>query len=160
VGRHTSDAFVAFLGAIVSQQPKSREIHVIVDNLATHKTQLVRTSLVEHPHVQLHFTPTYSSWLNQVELSFSKIERELLARGIFQLGARSGEANHAAHSQVQQTGQTDPVELSRSYAPNSSTSVRTVHESRSHAWPSCTTHVGCRWPRRISRENCSEFPSG
>src|SRR3954447_23703759 len=83
VSRHTSAAFVEFLGEIVNHQPKGREIHVIVDNLATHKTQLVRTFLVEHPHVQLHFTPTYSSLLNQVELWFSKIERELLARGIF-----------------------------------------------------------------------------
>ena len=43
----------------------------------------LRTFLIEHPHVRIHFTPTYSSWLNQVELWFSKIERDLLARGIF-----------------------------------------------------------------------------
>jgi transposase len=43
----------------------------------------VRTFLVEHPNVPLHFTPTYSSWLNQVELWFAKIERDLLARGLF-----------------------------------------------------------------------------
>src|SRR6185369_11099058 len=58
-------------------------IHVILDNLSTHKTRAVRTFLVQHPHVQLHFTPTYSSWLNQVELWFSKIERDLLTRGLF-----------------------------------------------------------------------------
>ena len=56
---------------------------MIADNLSTHKTQAVRTFLIEHPNVRLHFTPTYSSWLNQVELWFSKIERDLLARGIF-----------------------------------------------------------------------------
>src|SRR3954468_13166099 len=83
VTRHTSAAFVEFLGDIVTTQPKGREIHVIADNLSTHKTQAVRTFLLEHPHVQIHFTPTYSSWLNQVELWFSKIERDLLARGIF-----------------------------------------------------------------------------
>src|SRR5215510_3757774 len=71
------------LGQIVTSQPKGRQIHVIADNLSTHKTQAVRTFLIEHPHVRLHFTPTYSSWLNQVELWFSKIERDLLARGIF-----------------------------------------------------------------------------
>jgi transposase len=81
--RHTSAAFVAFLAEIVASQPKGRAIHVIADNLSTHKTQAVRTFLVEHPHVRIHFTPTYSSWLNQVELWFSKIERDLLARGIF-----------------------------------------------------------------------------
>ncbi len=83
VPRHTSAAFVEFLGTLVARQPPQREIHVIVDNLATHKTQAVRAFLAAHPQVQLHFTPTYSSWLNQVELWFSKIERDLLARGIF-----------------------------------------------------------------------------
>ncbi len=83
VPRHTSAAFVEFLGDIVATQPKRREIHVIADNLSTHKTQAVRTFLLDHPNVHLHFTPTYSSWLNQVELWFGKIERDLLARGIF-----------------------------------------------------------------------------
>jgi transposase len=83
VPRHTSAAFVDFLGDIVATQSKRREIHVIADNLSTHKTQAVRTFLLDHPNVHLHFTPTYSSWLNQVELWFSKIERDLLARGIF-----------------------------------------------------------------------------
>src|ERR1051325_12087365 len=66
--RHTSAAFVDFLTDIVASQPKHRAIHVIADNLSTHKTQAVRTFLLEHPNVHLHFTPTYSSWLNQVEL--------------------------------------------------------------------------------------------
>jgi transposase len=83
VPRHTSAAFVEFLTEIVGREPAGREIHVILDNLATHKTVAVRTFLIAHPQVHLHFTPTYSSWLNQVELWFSKIERDLLARGIF-----------------------------------------------------------------------------
>jgi transposase len=81
--RHTSDDFLAFLTEVVASQPPDRAIHIILDNLSTHKTQAVRTFLATHPHVQLHFTPTYSSWLNQVELWFAKIERDILARGIF-----------------------------------------------------------------------------
>jgi transposase len=81
--RHTSDDFLAFLAQVVDTQPRRREIHIILDNLATHKTQKVRTFLAAHPQVHLHFTPTYSSWLNQVELWFAKIERDILARGIF-----------------------------------------------------------------------------
>ena len=81
--RHTSDDFVTFLTAVVDTQPRRRPIHIILDNLSTHKTQKVRTFLAAHPHVQLHFTPTYSSWLNQVELWFAKIERDVIARGIF-----------------------------------------------------------------------------
>lgn len=83
VSRHTSDEFVAFLQAVVDTQARRREIHIIVDNLSAHKTQKVRTFLVAHPAVHLHYTPTYSSWLNQVELWFSKIERDVIARGIF-----------------------------------------------------------------------------
>ena len=56
---------------------------MIVDNLSAHKTPRVEAFLADHPHVRLHFTPTYSSWLNQVELWFAKIERDLIARGIF-----------------------------------------------------------------------------
>jgi transposase len=83
VPRHTSDDFVAFLQSVVDTQRRRREIHIIVDNLSAHKTQKVRTFLVAHPTVRLHYTPTYSSWLNQVELWFSKIERDVIARGIF-----------------------------------------------------------------------------
>jgi len=81
--RHTSEEFVAFLGDVVASQPVGREIHVILDNLSTHKTARVRAFLNDHPDVHLHFTPTYSSWLNQVEIWFSKIERDVIARGVF-----------------------------------------------------------------------------
>ena len=81
--RHTSAEFVSFLQAVVDTQPRRRELHIIVDNLSAHKTQQVRTFLVAHPRVHLHSTPTYSSWLNQVELWFSKIERDVTARGLF-----------------------------------------------------------------------------
>jgi transposase len=81
--RHTTEEFVAFLTEVVASQPRGREIHIIVDNLSTHKTQRVRDFLAAHPNVHLHFTPTYSSWLNQVELWFAKIERDVIARGIF-----------------------------------------------------------------------------
>ena len=83
VPRHTSAAFVEFLTELVDTQSPRREIHVIVDNLAAHKTKQVQAFLEAHPRVHLHFTPTYASWLNQVELWFGKIERDLLARGIF-----------------------------------------------------------------------------
>jgi transposase len=59
------------------------EIHVILDNLSAHKTQKVAAFLQEYPNVKLHFTPTYSSWLNQVEIWFARIERDVIARGVF-----------------------------------------------------------------------------
>jgi transposase len=80
--RHTSREFVSFLEEVISTQPAQREIHVILDNFATHKTDLVKQFLAEHPNVALRFTPTYSSWLNQVESWFSKLQRDVIDRGI------------------------------------------------------------------------------
>jgi transposase len=81
--RHTSAEFVAFLTDLVVNQPRGKEMHVIADNLSAHKTKRVDEFLAAHPNVHLHFTPTYSSWLNQVELWFAKIERDVIARGVF-----------------------------------------------------------------------------
>jgi transposase len=81
--RHTSVEFVDFLSAIVASQPAGREIHIVADNLSAHKTKGVFEFLKTNPAVRLHYTPTYSSWLNQVEIWFSKIQRAVIARGIF-----------------------------------------------------------------------------
>src|SRR5712672_3321381 len=79
--RHTSAEFVAFLTDIVINQPRGKEIHVIGDNLSAHKSGPVKDFLAQHPKVHLHFTATYSSWLNQVQLWFGKIEHDIIARG-------------------------------------------------------------------------------
>ena len=81
--RHTSAEFVAFLIDLVTHQPKGKEMHVIAANRSAHKIARVEAFLAQYPRVQLHFTPTYSSWLNQVELWFAKIERDVIARGVF-----------------------------------------------------------------------------
>jgi transposase len=81
--RHTSVEFVGFLEEIVASQPKGKAIQVIADNLSAHKTKLVDAFLEAHPNVRMHFTPTYSSWLNQVENWFAKIQRQVIARGVF-----------------------------------------------------------------------------
>ena len=81
--RHTSADFLTFMGRVVAGYGRRRQLHVILDNLSAHKTPAVRAWQAAHPQVHFHFTPTYSSWLNQVELWFAKIERDLIARGIF-----------------------------------------------------------------------------
>ena len=81
--RHTSEQFVAFLTDVIASQDEDREIHVICDNVSSHKTDRVRDFLAEHRNVQIHYTPTYSSWLNQVENWFSKIQRDVITRGVF-----------------------------------------------------------------------------
>ena len=81
--RHTSAEFVGFLEDVISGCDLHQEIHIILDNLSAHKTSQVQEFLERNTNVKLHFTPTYSSWLNQVEIWFARLEREVIARGIF-----------------------------------------------------------------------------
>jgi transposase len=78
-----SDNFVAFLADLIAQTPAGLDLHCIADNLQAHKTPKVDAFLAANPHVHLHYTPTHASWLNQVELFFSILQRRLLKRGEF-----------------------------------------------------------------------------
>ena len=78
-----SENFVAFLADLVEQTPTGFDLHCIVDNLSAHATPGVEAFLDEHPHVFLHNTPTHASWLNQVELFFSIMQRRLIRYGEF-----------------------------------------------------------------------------
>src|SRR5262249_27632214 len=81
--RHTSAEVIAFLAPVLTKTRWATEIQHVVDNLSAHKTTAVEEFLAQHPKVRFHFTPTYSSWLNQVELWFSKIQRDVISRGVF-----------------------------------------------------------------------------
>jgi transposase/transposase-like protein len=81
--RHTSAEFISFLSELVEKANWAREIHIVLDNLSAHKTKAVEEFLRDHPKVRFHFTPTYSSWLNQVETWFGKIQRDVISRGVF-----------------------------------------------------------------------------
>jgi transposase len=80
--RHRSAEFVAFLRWLIPQLPADKTLHLVLDNLSTHKTGQVRELLAEHEgRVKLHFTPTHGSWLSQIELWFGHLSRRLLRRG-------------------------------------------------------------------------------
>ena len=81
--RHTSQEFLSFIQEVQLGQESGQEIHIILDNLSAHKTKKVKEYLEDNPNIKFHYTPTYSSWLNQVELWFAKIERDLIHRGVF-----------------------------------------------------------------------------
>jgi len=83
VGQHNSAAFVTFLKSLLASEPGNKEVHVILDNLSAYKSRQVQAFLADHPRLQFPFTPTYSSWLNQAENWSSKIERDVVARGVF-----------------------------------------------------------------------------
>jgi transposase len=78
--RHTARQFIEFLRTIDRVVPDDLEVHVVMDNLATHKTDSVRGWFSRHPRFQPHFTPTYSSWLNLVERWFGLLEQRQLKR--------------------------------------------------------------------------------
>jgi transposase len=82
VNRNTSQEFIRFLDQALSGQ-RGKKVHVILDNLSVHKTADVRAWVERHPRVQLHFTPTYASWLNQVEIWLGLITRDCIRRGTF-----------------------------------------------------------------------------
>lgn len=77
------DNFITFLWDLIDRTPEDLDLHVIVDNLSAHTTPKTDILLEHNPRVHLHFTPTHASWLNQVELFFSILQRRLLRRGEF-----------------------------------------------------------------------------
>ena len=81
--RHRHQEFIRFLKKIDVETPSELDLHVIVDNYATHKHKAVEHWLIRHPRFHLHFTPTSASWLNLVERLFSELTQKRLRRGAF-----------------------------------------------------------------------------
>ena len=81
--RHRHQEFIRFLKKIDAETPAELNLHLIVDNYATHKHPQVKTWFKRHPRFHLHFTPTSSSWLNMVERWFREITEKRLRRGSF-----------------------------------------------------------------------------
>ena len=78
--RHRAVEFRKFLAKIDNEVPQDLAVHVICDNYGTHKSPTVTAWLEKHPRFHMHFTPTYSSWINQVERLFAEVTRDLLQR--------------------------------------------------------------------------------
>ena len=81
--KHTHKEFLKFLKIVESQTDKEKELHLIVDNYATHKHEKVRNWLKRNKRIKLHFIPTSSSWLNLVERFFGVLTEKQLRRGVF-----------------------------------------------------------------------------
>lgn len=81
--RHRQQEWIKFLKLIDQETPKGLDLHLIVDNYATHKTAATKAWLKRHPRFHIHLTPTSSSWLNLVERWFAELSRKRLKRGVF-----------------------------------------------------------------------------
>lgn len=79
---HRTDDFLAFLKLVARTYPR-KDLHLILDNASTHKHERVKQWLQAHPRIHLHFTPTGASWMNQVEVWFSILQRRAINRGVF-----------------------------------------------------------------------------
>ena len=79
--RHRSEEFRSFLNLIDKHVPDGLDVHIVLDNVSTHKTPTIKRWLLRHPRFKLHFTPTYSSWMNLVERWFSELTTKWLRRG-------------------------------------------------------------------------------
>ena len=81
--RHRHQEFLQFLNHIEANVPKALDVHLVVDNYATHRHRKVKAWLAARPRYHVHYTPTYSSWLNQVEIWFNIITQKAIRRGSF-----------------------------------------------------------------------------
>jgi transposase len=81
--RHRSLEFRKFLDRIESQVPADLDVHLVVDNYATHKTAIIQKWFAKRPRFHVHFTPTYGSWINLVERWFAELTNKRIRRGVF-----------------------------------------------------------------------------
>jgi len=80
--RHRSEDFLRFLNEVVKRY-RHDTVHVVLDNVSSHKSKAVQGWMETHPQVFFHFVPTYSSWLNLIEIFFSLVQTKVLTRGVF-----------------------------------------------------------------------------
>ena len=80
--RHRASEFLDFLKEIDARIPDDLDVHVVMDNYATHKTPRIRAWLARRPRYHVHFTPTSASWINQVERWFAELTRKQIQRGV------------------------------------------------------------------------------
>ena len=83
--RHRAVEFLNFLKEIDARVPEGLEVHIVMDNYATHKTPKIKAWLARRQHIHIHFTPTSASWINQVERRFAELTRKRLRRGVHTL---------------------------------------------------------------------------
>jgi transposase len=126
--RHRATEFRRFLDEIEARVPKDLDVHLVMDNYATHKTPLIRDWLLKRPRWHVHLTPTSSSWLNQVERFFALITERKIRRGIHRSVVALRADITSLHRRTQRQPQTLPLDqvCRRDFSPRSSASALTI----------------------------------
>jgi len=78
---HAAKDFIKFMDHVEANLPAGLDVHIVIDNYGTHKSQVAKRWFLKHPRYHLHFTPTYSSWINQVERWFALLTERAIKRG-------------------------------------------------------------------------------
>ena len=131
--RHRAVEFKKFLVAIDKAVPAGLDVHLVCDNYATHKTPEIQTWLARHPRFHVHFTPTGSSWINQVERWFGLLTDKLIRRGVHTSVAGPGERHPDTGSTpgTRTPGHSPgPRPPTRSSTPSPTTSPRSGQQRR------------------------------
>jgi transposase len=80
--RHRASEFRAFLDTVETNVPDDLDVHIIMDNVSSHKTQAIRNWFAKRPRWQVHYTPTSASWINQIERFFALLTEKQIRRGV------------------------------------------------------------------------------
>jgi transposase len=111
MARHRASEFRKFLDEIERNVPANLDVHIVMDNYATHKTRPIRNWFAKRPRWHVHFTPTSASWINQVERFFALLTR--LETGRVPLSRRTRKSDQGLHRRHQYRSQTVPLDQDR-----------------------------------------------
>ena len=92
--RHRAREFLKFLRAVDAEVPRDLDVHLVMDNYATHKTPAIRAWRARRPHWHVHLTPTSASWLNQIERFFAELTNKQIRRGVHRSLSQLEDAIH------------------------------------------------------------------
>ena len=151
--RHRAVEFRRFLNLINRSVPEDLDVHLVVDNVSTHKTPEIHRWLLRHPRFHLHFTPTYSSWMNLVERWFAELTNKWLRRGTH----RSTKELESSIAHWIDNGTTSPSRSSGTRVPTRS-STRWLHTARESLTRVTSTQYSIA-PRRIWVISFSALPA-
>jgi DDE superfamily endonuclease len=155
--KHRAVEFRDFLDLIDQQTDPALTVHLICDNLATHEAPVIHRWLLAHPRFHLHFTPTYSSWLNEVERWFAELQRRQLERGSARSSSSARRWNGGSPCGTPtRTRSSGPPPPTRSSAGSPATAKESQDRLTSATWwPACCS----RWPRPVNGATSPREPA-
>jgi transposase len=130
MARHRASEFRKFLDEIERNVPANLDVHIVMDNYATHKTKPIRNWFAKRPRWHVHFTPTSASWINQVERFFALLTRARFETRRVPLGRRTRKSDQGLHRRYQYRSQAVPLDQDRRRHPGQHPTLLPSHTRR------------------------------